>query len=130
LSDSVSRGTILIVDDEALIRELIMVRLSKRGFTVVEASNGIEGYEKMKATSPDLIICDVMMPQEDGITFCRKLRSQGDMIPFIFLTANDRSHNVVVGLESGADEYLIKPFDMNELEARILALLRRTKKPL
>ena len=126
---SESRATILIVDDEPFIRELLMVRLSKCGFTVVQASNGIEGYEKMKATPPDLIICDVMMPQEDGITFCRKLRSQGDTIPFIFLTAKDRSHDVVGGLESGADEYLIKPFDMSELEARIQALLRRIKKP-
>ncbi len=124
-----SRGRILIVDDQELIRELVKVRLSKCGFTVFEASNGIEGYEQIKATHPDLVICDVMMPQEDGITFCRKLRSEGDLIPFIFLTAKDRSHDVVVGLESGADEYLVKPFDMSELEARILALLRRTKKP-
>src|SRR5882672_1405611 len=97
-----SRGTVLIVDDEPLIRELVTVRLSKCGFTVVEAANAIEGYEQLKAKQPDLIICDIMMPQEDGITFCRKLRSQGDMIPFIFLTAKDRSRDVVGGLESGA----------------------------
>jgi two-component system, OmpR family, response regulator MprA len=124
-----SRGTILIVDDEPFIRELLMVRLSKVGFAVIEASNGVEGYERMKATPPDLIICDVMMPREDGITFCRKLRSQGDTTPFIFLTAKDRSSDVVAGLQTGADEYLVKPFDIHELEARIQALLRRMKRP-
>ncbi len=126
---SESQGTILIVDDEPLIRELLTLRLSKFGFTVIEAANGVEAYERMKAQSPDLIICDVMMPEQDGITFCRKLRLEGDMIPFIFLTARDRPTNIVEGLESGGDEYLVKPFDMGELEARIRALLRRTKKP-
>ena len=121
-------ATLLIVDDTALIRELVNVRLTKRGYRVIEASNGLEGYDQAKAQRPDLIICDILMPQEDGISFCRRLRSEGDDTPFIFLTSKTQPHNVIEGLSSGADEYLMKPFDVNELELRIQALLRRRVK--
>ena len=119
---------ILAVEDDKSISRLLRLRLEHQGHSVVVKENGPEALEYLKGPpppSPDLIICDVMMPGMDGFEVCRKVRELGIQAPFLFLTAKGQSEDKVRGMQSGADDYLTKPFDPQELEAKIQAHLRR-----
>ena len=116
---------ILVVDDEPDIRNILHILLSSRGYEVDEAENGLRAVELVRAQPDyDLIILDIMLPGEDGLSLCRRLRGTS-AIPVIFLTSLDSSTDRVVGLELGADDYVVKPFDPRELLARIRTVLRR-----
>lgn len=117
--------TILVVDDEPNIVELVRLYLRKEGFSVESASNGREGLEKARSLKPALVLLDIMMPEMDGIEVCRALRKDGE-IPVIMLTARSDDVDKIVGLELGADDYVTKPFNPRELVARVKAVLRRT----
>ena len=119
---------ILIVEDEANIRELLRLYLEREGYTVLEAENGVEGIKKWKSDKPDMLLLDVMMPVMDGWAVCREIRAESD-VPIIMLTAKGETADRVSGLEMGADDYIVKPFEMKELIARINAVLRRTEIP-
>lgn len=119
------RYNILIIDDEADMRHLAEMYLANSGFRCQMASSGREGYEIMKETPIDLIILDIMMPEEDGFQVCAKLRKKYD-IPIIFLSAKGEEWDKVKGLQLGGDDYIVKPFSPGELMARIHAILRRT----
>ncbi|HWQ15550.1 MAG TPA: response regulator transcription factor [Roseiflexaceae bacterium] len=119
---------ILIVDDEPGLRELVRINLEHEGFAVLQAENGVAGLQMIREDQPDLVILDVMMPEMDGWEVCRKLR-EFSQIPVLMLTARVQSQDIVTGLESGADDYLLKPFNMDELMARVRALLRRVPSP-
>jgi two-component system, OmpR family, KDP operon response regulator KdpE len=119
---------ILIVDDEPGLRELVRINLEHEGFGVIQAENGIEGLNMVREAHPDLVIMDVMMPEMDGWEACQKLR-EFSQVPVLMLTARVQSQDIVAGLNSGADDYLLKPFNMDELMARVRALLRRVPSP-
>jgi two-component system response regulator MprA len=120
---------ILVVDDDAKIRTVVRRGLAFEGYRVVEAGSGEEGLEKAREHLPDLVILDVMMPGMDGLEVTRRLRSSGDEIAILMLTARDEVKDRVAGLENGADDYLVKPFNFEELLARVHALLRRSATP-
>jgi two-component system response regulator MprA len=120
---------ILVVDDDAKIRTVVRRGLAYEGYRVVEAATGEEGLEKAREHLPDLVILDVMMPGMDGLEVTRRLRSSGDEIAILMLTARDEVKDRVEGLENGADDYLVKPFSFEELLARVHALLRRRTTP-
>ena len=117
---------ILIVDDEAEIVSFVRTGLVYEGYTVDTAASGTEALALAREKAPDLVILDVMMPGLDGIEVARRLRQAGG-VPIIMLTAKGTTADKVAGLESGADDYLVKPFDFEELLARIRALLRRNQ---
>lgn len=120
--------TILVVDDEKDIRDLIALNLGREGFEVLEAADGLQAVALARAKEPDLVILDIMMPHQDGIAAFRQLRedSRTSAIPVIMLTARGRLEEKISGLEVGADDYIIKPFSPRELMLRIRNLLRRT----
>ena len=121
---------ILVVDDEPDIRNILHILLSSRGYEVDEAENGLRAVELVRAQPDyDLIILDIMLPGEDGISILRRLRSLPDTaaFPVILLTAKNTEYDKVIGLDSGADDYIAKPFGMMELVARVRAVLRRTQ---
>jgi two-component system response regulator MprA len=120
---------ILVVDDDPRIRAVVRRGLAYEGYRVVEATSGEEGLEKAREHLPDLMILDVMMPGIDGLEVTRRLRSAGDQVAILMLTARDEVKDRVVGLETGADDYLVKPFSFEELLARVHALLRRRTAP-
>ena len=119
--------TILIIDDDEKLNQLLKGFLSDFGFNTLTAVHPEEGLKKLKRKSPDLVILDVMLPAMDGFEVCKKIR-QSSAIPIIMLTARGELMDKVVGLELGADDYLPKPFEPRELVARIHSVLRRTKK--
>jgi DNA-binding response OmpR family regulator len=119
------RGTILVVDDEPNIAELIELYLSREGFQVVKADSGEGAVQAVADHRPRLVVLDIGLPDIDGLEVCRRLR-QTSTIPVIFLTARDGEVDRVVGLELGADDYVTKPFSPPELVARVKAVLRRT----
>lgn len=116
---------ILIVEDESKTRAYLEKGLREAGFSVVTASDASEGRHEIESCRIDLLVCDVMLPGEDGWSFVRMLRNEGSEVPVIFLTARDSVSDRVTGLDSGGDDYLIKPFAFSELLARVRALLRR-----
>ncbi|HHW7213997.1 response regulator transcription factor [Staphylococcus aureus] len=116
---------VLIVDDEWNVRNLLRIYLTKNGFEVKEAKNGSEGIRLAEQQSIDLIILDVMMPDMDGWEVCQKIRETKNT-PILMLTARTETKDRVKGLTMGADDYLVKPFDSDELIARVFALLRRS----
>lgn len=117
---------ILVVDDDLHIRELICVILSKEGFSIVEASDGEEALSVLEAERIDLIILDIMMPNMDGWTFCQEVRGYySNNLPILMLTAKGETAQKVKGFDLGADDYLVKPFDVAELVARVKVLLKR-----
>ncbi|MHB8156374.1 MAG: response regulator [Desulfocucumaceae bacterium] len=122
-----SEINILIIDDEAKIRELIAAYLQKEGFGIEEAGNGAEALEKVNRAKFDAIIMDLMMPGMDGLDLCREIRKTSE-VPIIMLTARGDEIDRILGLELGADDYMVKPFSPRELVARIKAVLRRVKK--
>ena len=119
---------ILIVDDEKNIVDIIAFNLKKEGYTVITAADGEEGVQKAMEENPDLILLDIMMPKMDGYEVCKKIREKKNT-PIIMLTARAEELDKVLGLELGADDYMIKPFDSKELVARVKAVLRRYQPP-
>ena len=119
--------TILIVDDEVKLREMIRVYLTQEGFRIVEASNGRDALFVARHEKPDLIILDLMMPEMSGLDFMRAYAKEINA-PVIMLTAKVDDHDKIVGLELGADDYVTKPFNVRELIARVRAVLRRAQK--
>jgi len=117
---------ILVVDDEKNICELLRLYLEKEGYEVTMAHNGADAVESAKASTPSLVLLDIMMPVMDGWEACRRIRELGD-IPVIMLTAKSDTFDKIMGLELGADDYIVKPFDTKEVVARIKAVLRRYK---
>ena len=123
-------GTILIIEDEANIRQLVRYNLEKEQYLVLEAEDGLQGIKLAKEAKPDLAILDLMLPGADGLEVCRTLKGQPvtSAMPIIMLTARSSEIDKVVGLELGADDYLTKPFSPRELVARVKAVLRRSQK--
>ncbi|WP_067572767.1 response regulator transcription factor [Nocardia acidivorans] len=117
---------ILVVDDDRAVRESLRRSLTFNGYTVDLAVDGLDALEKTTGQRPDALVLDVMMPRMDGLEVCRRLRSTGDDLPILVLTARDSVSERVAGLDAGADDYLPKPFALEELLARLRALLRRT----
>ncbi|WNX85367.1 response regulator transcription factor [Agathobaculum sp. NTUH-O15-33] len=115
---------ILIVEDEANIRELLRLYLEREGYIVLEAENGVEGVKYWKSEKPDMLLLDVMMPVMDGWAVCKEIRAESD-VPIIMLTAKGETNDRVNGLEMGADDYIVKPLDMREVIARVRAVFRR-----
>ena len=122
-----ARRSVLVVEDDAGIRELLHLHLDLAGFTIDEVSDGREALDRTRSTPFDLVLLDIMLPGLDGVSVCRAMRSAGQNVdtPILMLTARDGESDKVLGLESGADDYLTKPFGVRELMARIGALMRR-----
>jgi two-component system OmpR family response regulator len=118
---------LLVVDDEPGIVELLSVSLRFAGFEVATATTGADALNKVRELAPDLLVLDVMMPGLDGFAVAQQLRSAGNPVPVLFLTAKDATEDRVQGLTIGGDDYVTKPFSLEEVVARIRAVLRRTK---
>src|SRR4051795_7316668 len=119
------RVRVLIVDDDRSVRDALRRALTLGGYEVEAAEGGQHGLSQVAATSPDAVVLDVGMPDIDGIEVCRRLRDAGNRVPILMLTARDAVEDRIDGLDAGADDYLIKPFDVGEVKARLRALLRR-----
>ncbi|MGK3110693.1 response regulator transcription factor [Streptomyces sp. WAC05858] len=117
---------ILIVDDEPAVREALQRSLAFEGYATETAVDGLDALDKVGSCDPELIVLDVLMPRMDGLTAARRLRATGVTLPILMLTARDTVGDRVTGLDAGADDYLVKPFELDELLARIRALLRRS----
>ncbi|MFD1956131.1 response regulator transcription factor [Paenibacillus thailandensis] len=115
----------MVVDDDEKIISLLRRSLAFEGYEVTTAANGLEGLKTLMTHDPDLLVLDVMMPQVDGWEVCRRVRESGSTVPILMLTAKDDVVDRVKGLDLGADDYLVKPFALEELLARVRALLRR-----
>ncbi|HMV28225.1 MAG TPA: response regulator transcription factor [Anaerolineales bacterium] len=122
-----SAELILLVDDEPSITELARMYLERDGYRIHEAADGESALETAEKQKPALIVLDVMLPKVDGFDVCRRLRSAGNDVPIIMLTARDEDIDKILGLELGADDYLTKPFNPRELVARVKAILRRSE---
>ncbi|MEU8120671.1 response regulator transcription factor [Spirillospora sp. NPDC049024] len=116
---------ILVVDDEPAVRESLTSSLEFEGYRVTGAADGAAALDRVERDAPDLVVLDVLMPRMDGLTTCRRLRALGATMPVLMLTARDMVGDRVTGLDAGADDYLAKPFELDELLARVRALLRR-----
>jgi two-component system response regulator MprA len=117
---------ILVVDDDRSVRDAVRRALTLGGYEVESADDGRQALQRLSDASPDAVVLDVGMPEIDGLEVCRRVRSSGDRVPILMLTARDSVSDRIDGLDAGADDYLVKPFDIGELKARIRALLRRT----
>jgi two-component system, OmpR family, response regulator MprA len=117
---------VLVVDDDPQLREALARALELDGYDVTTASNGVKALDAISTARPDLMVLDVMMPYVGGLDVCRTLRDRKDRLPILVLTARDEVGDRVAGLDAGADDYLTKPFALEELRARLRALLRRT----
>ena len=120
-------GRILLADDDRAIREALSRALTLQGYDVVQAADGAIALSLAESSQPDAAILDVMMPNVDGLTVCRVLRSERNRLPILMLTARTETPDRVAGLDAGADDYLAKPFELDELLARLRALLRRAR---
>lgn len=120
---------ILVVEDEAKLAQFIELELKYEGYQVTVANDGFTGLTMAREIKPDLIILDWMLPGLSGLELCRRLRATGDKVPVILLTAKDDVSDRVAGLDAGADDYVLKPFSVEELLARVRAHLRRTQEP-
>ena len=118
-------GKIVVIDDEESVRDVVKAYLEKDGFTVYVAANGREGLALAERRNPDLIILDLMLPDVSGEEICQEVRSRSD-VPIVMLTAKASEEERVGGLVAGADDYLVKPFDLKELFARVRAIIRRS----
>ena len=119
------RMRILVVDDEHAVLEALRRVLTHEGYDVIAARSGHDALELVEAERPDLVLLDVLMPHPDGLEVCRRLRLEGNSLPILMLTARSEVADRVAGLDAGADDYLAKPFSLDELLARVRALLRR-----
>lgn len=117
-------ASVLVIDDDPRITQLLRRALTLEGYEVQTAGSGQAGLQHARAEEPDLVILDVLMPEMDGLEVCRRLRAEADT-PILLLTAKDEVRDRVQGLDSGADDYVVKPFALEELLARVRALLRR-----
>ncbi|WP_455837009.1 response regulator transcription factor [Pseudarthrobacter siccitolerans] len=127
MDKKVPEAKLLVVDDEHNIRELLSTSLRFAGFEVVPAANGRDALAAAALHAPDLAVLDVMLPDIDGFTVARTLRASGKHVPVLFLTAKDQTDDKVTGLTAGGDDYVTKPFSLEEVVARIRAILRRTR---
>jgi len=121
-----SEPTILVVDDEPSIGEVVSIYLQRAGYQVIVARDGQAALEALERQPPDLVVLDLMLPKVDGLEIARRLRAQGDT-PIIMLTAKREESDRITGLEMGADDYVVKPFSPQELVSRVKAVLRRTR---
>jgi len=121
------KNKVLVVDDEQSIVTLLQYNLEQAGFDVITAMDGEEGRELALTEKPDIIVLDLMLPKMDGMEVCKELRQQRVMTPILMLTAKDDELDKILGLELGADDYMIKPFSPREVIARVKAILRRTQ---
>ncbi len=121
---------IVILEDDKSIRELVLYTLKNAGYNAVGYSNSLEFFDSIKTEKPKLLLLDIMLPEEDGLEVLSKIRKAEDTksLPVIMLTAKDTEYDKIIGLDSGADDYVTKPFSMLELISRVKALLRRTEK--
>jgi len=126
VADRIPEARLLVVDDEPSIRELLTASLRFAGFEVYGAADGSEALKMAEQHRPDLVVLDVMLPDFDGFAVTRKLRERGREMPVLFLTARDETADKVTGLTVGGDDYVTKPFSLEEVVARIRAVLRRT----
>jgi len=117
-------ATVLVVDDEPIVREVVVRYLEREGYATLEADHGDRARELLERSSPDLVVLDVMLPGTDGLDLCRWIRSRSEL-PVIMLTARGEEADRIVGLELGADDYVTKPFSPRELAARVRSVLRR-----
>jgi two-component system response regulator MprA len=121
------RARLLVVDDEQAVRDALRRALRLEGYDVSLAGDGEEALESLAADEPDAVILDVLMPGVDGLVVCRRLRERGSRVPVLLLTARDAVGDRVAGLDAGADDYVVKPFALEELLARVRALIRRAR---
>ena len=121
-----SSGRLLLVDDEENLRSMLQAALRHNGFEVHPVATGRDALDGVRSVRPDLVVLDVMLPDVDGFEVCRRMRAAGDSTPVLFLTARDGTEDKVRGLTTGGDDYLVKPFSLEELVARIGAVLRRS----
>jgi DNA-binding response OmpR family regulator len=119
-------ATVLVVDDEPIVREVVVRYLEREGFATLEAGDGERAREHLERGAPDLVVLDVMLPGADGLELCRRIRSSSEL-PVILLTARGEEADRIVGLELGADDYVTKPFSPRELAARVRTVLRRAR---
>ncbi len=117
----------LLAEDDRAVRESVARALTLEGYDVIAVTNGAQALDSLREHGPDLVLLDVSMPHVDGLTVCRVLRSEHNQVPVLMLTARTETSDRVAGLDAGADDYLPKPFDLDELFARMRALLRRTQ---
>ncbi len=125
-SNEMASGRVLVAEDDKSVRDSLVRALTFEGYEVTTAADGAEALMAVLDTQPDVIVLDVLMPHVDGLTACRRLRERGDRTPVLMLTARHEVSDRVAGLDAGADDYLVKPFALDELLARLRALLRRT----
>jgi len=118
-------ATVLVVDDEPIVREVVVRYLTHEGYRAIEAADGDSARELIESSEPDLVVLDVMLPGTDGLALCRWIRGRSEL-PVIMLTARGEEADRIVGLELGADDYVTKPFSPRELAARVRSVLRRT----
>lgn len=124
--DTIARNQVLVCEDDDHIRRFISINLSHNGFTVYEAADGESAIECYSSHQPNVIILDIMLPDTDGFEICRRIREKDPSVIIVFLTARGQDLDKIKGLEIGADDYIVKPFNPLELVARIHAILRRT----
>ncbi len=120
-------GRLLVVEDDPQVRAMLARALGYEGFDVTTAATGEAAMAEMRSGSHELLLLDLLLPDDDGIEVCRRIRSAGERIPILMLTARDTVSDRIEGLEAGADDYLVKPFSTAELVARVRALLRRAR---
>jgi DNA-binding response OmpR family regulator len=121
-------ATVLIVEDESVVREVVVKYLRREGFRTLEAADGDTACDLVEREQPDLVVLDLMLPRKDGLAVCRWIRSRSE-VPVIMLTARGEEADRIVGLELGADDYVTKPFSPRELAARVKTVLRRARRP-
>ena len=119
------RMKVLIVDDDRSLRDALRRALVLAGYETASAENGQDALTKVAGATPDALVLDIGLPDVDGLEVCRRLRGAGNRVPILMLTARDAIEDRIDGLDAGADDYLVKPFDIGELKARLRALLRR-----
>lgn len=126
MDKSADTVSVLVVDDDQAVRDSLERSLTYSGYEVTTASNGVEALERLSGWRPDAVVMDVMMPRMDGLEVTRRLRTSGNDVPMLLLTARDSVTDRVDGLDAGGDDYLVKPFALDELLARLRALVRRS----